>query len=76
MATIKNLFAHLQAKMQCELEQSHSIDHPTDKGDNSEESWRNWLRNYLPKRYKVEKATIIDSNDKTSQQIDAVVYDA
>ncbi len=76
MASVKNLFNRLQAVMQGELQLSNSVDHPVDKGDNSEESWRNWLRKYLPNRYKVDKATIIDSNDHTSQQIDAVIYDA
>jgi hypothetical protein len=76
MASIKKLFTNLQSVMQSELQLSDSVDHPVDKGDNSEESWRNWLSKYLPNRYKVDKATIIDSNDHTSQQIDAVVYDA
>ena len=76
MASIKKLFTNLQSVMQSELQLSDTVDHPVDKGDNSEESWRNWLSKYLPNRYKVDKATIIDSNDHTSQQIDAVIYDA
>ena len=73
MASLKGLFINLQKKMQSDLLLSCTLDHP---GDNSEESWREWLSRYLPNRYKVSKATIIDSNDHTSQQIDAVVYDA
>lgn len=76
MASIKDLFTNLQLKMQGELQLSSALEHPVDSGDNAEESWREWLSRYLPNRYKVNKATIIDSNDNTSQQIDAVVYDA
>ena len=76
MASIKELFTNLQLKMQGELQFSSALEHPVDRGDNAEESWRKWLSRYLPNRYKVNKATIIDSNDHTSQQIDAVVYDA
>lgn len=49
--------------------------HPTSKGDAFENSWIDWLNEYLPKRYKVAKAFIIDSKGKLSHQIDLVVYD-
>ncbi len=49
--------------------------HPTSKGDSFENSWIDWLNEYLPKRYRVDKAFIIDSKGKLSQQIDIVIYD-
>lgn len=73
---LKNLFAALQQAMLSEAEFSPFLDHPDDKGNNSEENWRNWFTRYLPQRYKVAKATIIDSRDNISDQIDAVLYDA
>ena len=76
MTTLKSLFNGLQKRMCAELNCSSALNHPVDNGDNSEESWRKWLSNYLPQRYKVDKATIIDSKGGISEQIDAVVYDA
>lgn len=76
MATLNSLYSGLQAKMSAELSFSQLMDHPVDKGDNSEESWRKWLSKYLPNRYKIDKATLIDSDGNVSEQIEAVVYDA
>ena len=73
---LKNLFATLQSDMISKANFSTILNHPTDRGDNSEESWIKWFCDYLPKRYKAAKATIIDSNGNISNQIDLVVYDA
>lgn len=73
---LKKLFAALQADMISKANFSTILNHPTDRGDNSEESWIKWFCDYLPKRYKAAKATIIDSNGNVSNQIDLVVYDA
>ncbi|MDL2289548.1 hypothetical protein LJB83_02155, partial [Clostridia bacterium OttesenSCG-928-F22] len=37
--------------------------------------WIKWLEDYLPKRYKIAKGIVIDSNGKESDQIDAIIYD-
>lgn len=72
---LTKLFAALQNDMISKANFSDVVNHPTDKGDNSEASWITLLSAYLPKRYKAEKATIIDSKGDTSQQIDLVIYD-
>lgn len=51
------------------------IQHPTSKGDALENVWIEWLRKYLPNRYCVEKAIIIDSIGNLSDQIDVVIFD-
>ncbi|GAB2798250.1 hypothetical protein GCM10027275_49770 [Rhabdobacter roseus] len=51
------------------------IMHPGSKGDSLEETWIEWLRKYLPNRYSVDKAIIVDSNGHLSDQIDLVIYD-
>ena len=51
------------------------IDHPGSKGDSSENEWINWLTKYLPKRYKVDKAFVVDHEGFISEQIDVVIYD-
>lgn len=49
--------------------------HPSTKGDASERVWLELLGTYLPKRYKAEKAHVVDSNGAFSDQIDVVVFD-
>lgn len=44
-------------------------------GDASEEGWRKMLREFLPKRYAVEKAFVVDSRGHQSLQLDVVVHD-
>jgi hypothetical protein len=48
---------------------------PVAKGDASENVWRQLLETYLPRRYQVETAHVVDSNDDFSEQIDVVVFD-
>lgn len=73
---LKKLFLHLQAQIAAKLNTSREcIPHQGVKGDASEECWREMLREYLPKRYRVEKAFVVDSLDQCSDQIDIVIFD-
>lgn len=72
--------ARLLANVHDDIQQRLSISrgafgHPTTKGDASEAVWLELLQKYLPKRYQVEKAHIVDSNGDFSDQIDVVVFD-
>jgi hypothetical protein len=49
--------------------------HPSDQGDTSELDWRSVIDDFLPERYKVEKATVVDAENHTSEAIDIVVFD-
>ncbi len=49
--------------------------HPTAKGDAAEQNWLKMFRDYLPRRYCVEKAFVVDSTGRLSEQIDAVILD-
>ena len=49
--------------------------HPTTKGNVSEEAWRELLRRYLPTRYRVSTGFVISVDGGMSDQIDCVVYD-
>lgn len=73
---LKKLFAALQSDMIAKASFSNMLSHPVDRGDNSEENWISWFNQYLPQRYKAAKATIIDSRECISDQIDLVLYDA
>ena len=52
-----------------------ALKNPVTKGTASERTWIKLLRRYLPKRYRVASAHVIDSNGKTSHQLDAVIFD-
>ena len=73
---LQKLFAGLQNQMTAQLSTDREfITHPGSKGDALENTWIEWLRNYLPNRYSVEKAIVIDCEGNTSDQIDIVIYD-
>ena len=70
------LFSGLQNQMEAYLNTNRAnIEHAVTKGDALENVWIEWLRKYLPNRYSVDKAIIIDSNGSLSDQIDLVIYD-
>lgn len=71
-----DLFGGLQNQMLAQLNTNREIiKHPTSKGDSLENVWIEWLRKYLPNRYCVDKAIIIDSTGSLSEQIDIVIFD-
>jgi len=52
-----------------------SFGHPVVKGDASEGIWRELLGKYLPQRYAVASAHVVDSKGAFSEQLDVVVFD-
>lgn len=73
---LKDLFNGLQNQMIAQLNTNRQfITHAGSKGDALENTWIEWLQTYLPNRYSVDKAIVIDSTGNTSQQIDIVIYD-
>lgn len=73
---LKDLFVGLQSQMIAQLNTNRDfISHPGSKGDSLENVWIDWLRKYLPNRYCIDKAIIIDSKGSLSDQIDLVIYD-
>lgn len=73
---IKDLFAGMQKTMLGELNLDRKIIcHQGSKGDAMENSWIELLHKYLPSRFSVDKAMVIDYEGNVSDQIDVVVYD-
>jgi len=73
---IKQLFYRLQTQMETKLTTNREVVlHPGAKGDASEINWIQWLKEYLPKRYCVDKAFVVDCDNNISEQIDVVIYD-
>jgi hypothetical protein len=74
---IRDLFLDQQKEMIVNLEKirKHTGNHAPTTGDASEGSWAEWLRNYLPNRYNVDRAIVVSSEGIESDAIDIVIYD-
>ncbi len=69
-------FLGLQDQMVTELNVKRDlIGHPGAKGEATEAGWRRWLSTYLPQRYKVEKAFVVDADGNLSDETDIVIFD-
>ena len=74
-ALLLHLLTSLHEKVVQDLESTRGSSHPVSRGDASEQVWRKLLKNYLPRRYKVARGQVIDSQGKSSEQIDVIVFD-
>ena len=73
---LREIFLGLQDQMVGQLSTNRRvIQHPTTKGDATEFHWLEMLGDYLPRRYCVDKAFVLDCEGKLSEQIDVVIYD-
>jgi Domain of unknown function (DUF6602) len=73
---LKDLFSGLQKQIEARFSTNRKfIKHSGSKGDSLENVWIDWLREYLPNRYCVDKAFVIDSKGQLSHQLDLVIYD-
>lgn len=74
--SLPKLLAQLHDDIEHDLSVAReTIGHSTTKGDESEYVWLKLLKNYLPDRYQVIKAHVVDSQGTFSEQIDIVVRD-
>ena len=73
--SLSELYSYMQEDMKAKLHGVNAFDHATTKGDVTEVNWIDWLKAYLPRRYAVDKAFIIDNENNVSDQIDLVIYD-
>lgn len=74
--SLTNLLEGLHDDIHQRLETARkTMGHPVSKGDASEKIWLELFQKYLPKRYKAEKAHVVDSKGEFSQQMDVVIFD-
>jgi hypothetical protein len=74
---MRQMFLDLQKTMESKMQTLRkNIKHEPTKGEGSETVWIKFFQNYLPKRYSVAKAIIIDYEGNTSDAIDVVIYDS
>ena len=75
--SLREVYKQIQLEMTSKLTVSNAaIHHNSEKGSSTEADWVNWCKIYLPKRYQVDKAFVVDSKDNFSDQIDMVIYDS
>lgn len=75
-AFLRNAFAAEEQVLALEVSlASSSIPHSGTAGSINEGHFIDLLRRYLPKRYEVDSAIVIDSEGRTSHQIDVVIFD-
>jgi len=74
--SLSTLFESLHDEIQESLARARkSMGHSVPKGDASEYIWIDLFTTYLPDRYRVERAFIVDSDGSFSDQIDVVIFD-
>lgn len=74
--SLNELFVALHDRLACELGITRrTIGHTGTMGTVSEGQWIRMLYEHLPKRYKVNRAFVIDSKGACSDQIDIVIHD-
>ncbi len=72
---LRDAFASEQECLAASLKSSFRITHNGDRGEVNEQFFIDFLRAYLPNRYTVEKAIVLDSLGQVSESIDVVVFD-
>lgn len=73
---LRGAFKDEQTLLEQELGRAkRNVTHDGVMGSVGEQCWIEMLRKYLPRRYAVDTAIIIDSEGHTSDQIDIVIYD-
>ncbi len=72
---LRQLLVHHEQTLLKSLGARELFSHPTAKGDVGEGAWREVLSGFLPRRYQVSKAFVLDARGQTSEQIDVVIHD-
>lgn len=75
-AWLREAFIDVQKELELKLHLAvKSIEHAGTQGTVTEDHWIDVFRAYLPKRYEVASAFVIDSRGERSEQIDIVIFD-
>lgn len=72
---LRKILLHHEQALLAQLGARELFDHPTAKGDLGEGPWHRVLRKFLPERYQVSKAFVLDAREDCSDQIDLVIHD-
>lgn len=73
---LSKVFSGLQAEMFTRMATVRkTVEHAPSMGDEGEAEWIELFQHFLPKRYQADKAFILDSNGRISEQMDVVIFD-
>jgi hypothetical protein len=72
---LRKILLHHEQALLAELGARELFDHPTAKGDLGEGPWHRVLSEFLPERYQVSRAFVLDARGDCSDQIDLVIHD-
>jgi hypothetical protein len=72
---LRQLLLQHQKHLLESLASAKVFSHPTAKGDVGEGAWHELFTTFLPRRYQVSNAFVLDARGGCSQQIDLVVHD-
>lgn len=74
---LDEIFDEIAQQMQSDFEKVRkATDHPGLKGNVVEESFRTFLRNYLPQSLDISTGILVDPEGRTSKQLDIIISDA
>jgi hypothetical protein len=72
---LTNAFFKRQEKLNSDLGVGDIATHPDTRGDDTEMNWLHMLQEFLPRRYRVSQAFVIDTEGRRSEQNDVVNHD-
>ena len=73
---LREAFKARQKQLEADLGFGRTVaSHPGTMGDATELDWRGMLNDFLPRRYKVSKAFVVDVRGGLSDQLDVVIHD-
>ena len=77
MVSVVELFDQVAEQMRSDLARARAaLEHPGLKGSSFEEVFRNFLREYLPKTVDISSGVVVDSEGRSTRQLDVIISDA
>lgn len=72
---LAEVFHRVQQEMFAHLNVGGLFEHPSSAGAATEQQWLDLFQRYLPRRYRVAPAFVVDSKGGRSRQIDIAIFD-
>jgi hypothetical protein len=72
---IRNIFKEISEQLLSEFRKTAEVNHSGGKGDLREDAFRDFLHDYLPKKYATGQGEIITPENRMSGQLDIIIYD-
>lgn len=72
---LHKVFESISIQLVAEFNKSSQVKHSGGKGDLREDAFRNFLSDYLPRKYGAGRGEVITSNNEVSGELDIVIYD-